>query len=268
VRARRRLPLFLLAALVVAAIAGTAALEMSRTKAGSYRSAVLADRPLAYWPMTEKFGSAIKDASGHERGLRLFNEPALGVAGPLKKDPATGMDLDGLNEHGETAGDLDFVGREPFSVEAWIEPQRGVNTYQRVLSNEFFALNVPRSGWDLYNNPRLGAGFEWFGFRGQKQAAVAVKSARALPLNTYTYVVGTFDGAALRLYVNGALVDTKRLKATAQLRPIPYPLTVGRIAGLPRDFYRGALAQVAIYGHDLSAARVGAHYRAARHPTG
>ena len=46
-----------------------------------------------------------------------------------------------------------------------------------------------------------------------------------LPLNTWHWVVGTYDGAAMKLYVDGNLVGTKSLPGT--IKVISGPVTIG-----------------------------------------
>ena len=79
-----------------------------------------------------------------------------------------------------------------------------------------------------------------------------------LALNTWYYVVATYDGAAAKLYVNGKLDG--ELKVTAVPKQTSDPLFIGRRTdGLFND---AAMADVAIYSVALSAGRIAAHWQA------
>jgi hypothetical protein len=95
-------------------------------------------------------------------------------------------------------------------------------------------------------------------FRVTSDGAPAILSNTTLALNTWYYVVATYDGAVAKLYVNGKLDGT--LKVTAVPKQTSDPLFIGRrMDGLFND---AALADVAIYSAALSAERIAAHWQA------
>ena len=117
--------------------------------------------------------------------------------------------------------------------------------------------------------PGGGAGSSWFEllnshhngeleFRVTSDGAPAVLSNATLALNTWYYVVATYDGAIAKIYINGKLDGT--LKVTAVPKQTSDPLFIGRrMDGLFAD---AALANVAIYSAALSPARIAAHWQA------
>jgi hypothetical protein len=70
-------------------------------------------------------------------------------------------------------------------------------------------------------------------------------------------VAGTYDGVALRLYVNGALVATT--PATSPMNATADPLLIGTKAGasIAGDHFHGLLDEVRVYGRALTAAEIG-----------
>jgi hypothetical protein len=77
--------------------------------------------------------------------------------------------------------------------------------------------------------------------------------------------VGTYDGTTARLYVNGALVDSTATNlALNTARPLR--IAAGENEAPPLYLLPGRVDEVAIYGTELSAARVQAHYSAATTP--
>jgi hypothetical protein len=75
------------------------------------------------------------------------------------------------------------------------------------------------------------------------------------------HVVGTYDGTATRLYVNGAQVATTALTGGATLNA--NPLMIGSWDG-SSEFFRGVIDEPAVYAGALSPACVAAHYDAGR----
>jgi hypothetical protein len=74
----------------------------------------------------------------------------------------------------------------------------------------------------------------------------------ALPLNTWTHVAATYDGATLRLYINGAQVSSQPhsgaiVTSTGALR------IGGDSAG---EYFQGLLDEIRIYNRALSPSEI------------
>ncbi|HYS28221.1 MAG TPA: LamG domain-containing protein, partial [Candidatus Limnocylindria bacterium] len=86
-----------------------------------------------------------------------------------------------------------------------------------------------------------------------------VTSLQLLALNTWYYVVATYDGTTAKLYINGKLDNS--LSVTAVPKQTNDSLTIGR---RPDGHFTNALIdEVAIYPTALSADRIAAHWRIA-----
>src|SRR5215216_5354529 len=72
------------------------------------------------------------------------------------------------------------------------------------------------------------------------------------------YVVGTYDGTTLRLYVDGKLARQKRVGRTVSLSPKTH-VEIGAWFG--QSSFEGTIDEVAIYNRSLDAATVADHYR-------
>ena len=105
-----------------------------------------------------------------------------------------------------------------------------------------------------FNGPRLEFTVIQSGTRRRLQTPSGVIVAGG----TY-HVVGTFDGAAQRLYVNGTQVASASLSGSASTTTAP--LVIGSWDGR-QEFFNGTLDEAAVYGSVLSAAQVRAHYDA------
>jgi concanavalin A-like lectin/glucanase superfamily protein len=74
-----------------------------------------------------------------------------------------------------------------------------------------------------------------------------------LPLNTWSHLAATYDGATLRLYVNGAQVSSRAL--TGAMRVTGQPLRIGGNA-VWAEWFSGRIDEVRVYSRALSAAQI------------
>ena len=74
-----------------------------------------------------------------------------------------------------------------------------------------------------------------------------------LPLNGWTHLATTYDGAALRLYVNGALVKSRAL--TGSIIASTGPLDIGSDA-VWGEYFQGLIDDVRVYNKALSQAQI------------
>jgi chitodextrinase len=75
----------------------------------------------------------------------------------------------------------------------------------------------------------------------------------ALPVNTWTHLASTYDGATLRLYVNGVQVDS--LAQTGNIVTSANPLQIGGDS-LYGQYFAGMIDEVRIYNVALTAAQI------------
>ncbi|MFH2021653.1 MAG: LamG-like jellyroll fold domain-containing protein, partial [archaeon] len=81
-----------------------------------------------------------------------------------------------------------------------------------------------------------------------------------LATNTWLYLVGTFDGNSINIYVNGILNDSNTVDGT-EIHDTGYSV---RIGSTPDDayFFKGYIDEVKIYNYSLSAQQILANYMA------
>src|SRR5207244_8606602 len=94
---------------------------------------------------------------------------------------------------------------------------------------------------------RPGMGGAW------RPGARIMVGPTGLGLNTWTHLAATFDGATVRLYVNGA--EAVSQAQTAPLTPTPGTLQIGADSYTGENF-AGRIDEVRIYNRALSAAEV------------
>ncbi len=218
----------------------------------SYPSAVLADNPIAYWRLGEKMSLKAHDQTSHGNDGTYAMTCTLGVVGALQNDTNTAVDFDGASSTVEIpAANLDFTGLTPFTVEGWVKVALLGTAFQHVINHESQA--APREGYALligFDNH-----LEFERFVDDQGITLTGPVAQA---ETWTYVVGTYDGVTLTLYVNAVPFATDLDRRPAKGLADPFYLG----AGETQKFYNGEIDEVAVYREALSATRVAAHYHA------
>ena len=218
---------------------------------GGYSSEVVLDSPVSYWRLGETSGTAAADQRGVNAGV-YTNSPTLGQASLLETDTANkAVRFDGVNDSVRVANSATLGLSSPLTLEAWIKPAAlpAAGRFASVLTKaESYSLQ--------FNGPRLEFTIMQNGTRRRLQAA-----AGAIVVGQTYHLVGTYDGATQRLYVNGAQVASAALSGPASVTT--RPLYIGSWNG-SSEFFNGTIDEAAVYGATLSPARVSAHYGAGK----
>jgi Concanavalin A-like lectin/glucanases superfamily len=221
-----------------------------------YRELVLADEPLGYWPLNDASGTTAMDASGNSRNGTLHGGVTL-QAGITMPDGSRGMRFDGVSGYISLPPSGLPAGSNPWTIECWCVP-----TNSTAGSNNGSLLTIGNNG-----TPD-GSGFitqhtsgGWFtGTFGHDAGPYGISPAGVL-----AHIVMGYDGSTLSLYQNGILINSRSGGTLALIEGYP---SIGSTnysypnAGVPNFFFNGGIAQVAVYGSALSAARIKAHYLA------
>ncbi len=212
-----------------------------------YEDTTLADSPAGFWPLGETSGNAATDLTGNANG-QYGNSYVQGDTGPILSVPNKATNFGGTGayvrlNHGASL--------EPTSVtvEAWIKPA-SIPVFDTLVALSPQAGNSENSianGYNLQFQGSLNGGNGKVFFNG-------VTSSIALPVGAWSYVVGTADANAVRIYVNGKQV------AAAAGSALNYGGTPNFDALITRYGFPGDIADVAIYPSVLSASQVSAHY--------
>jgi hypothetical protein len=130
------------------------------------------------------------------------------------------------------------------TIEVWVYPTRAGN-WQTVVLKE--ATNDLR--YALYASSDNGRPSGFFKIGGDR----SVYGSSALPLNAWSHLALTYDGATCRLYVNGIQTGSR-----AQTGNISTSTGVLRIGGNAAwgEYFQGTLDELRIYNRALSAAEI------------
>jgi hypothetical protein len=145
------------------------------------------------------------------------------------------------------AADLDLT--TGMTLEAWVQPTANATFWSAAIAKEQPSDPANDVAYALYtadggSKPPSVHGLFGSG-GGADKTAVGTSN---LTLNTWVHLAGTYDGTALRLYVNGALVATK-----AQTGSMTATTGALRIGGdFSKEYFTGLIDEVRVYNRALS----------------
>jgi Concanavalin A-like lectin/glucanases superfamily/Bacterial Ig-like domain len=209
-----------------------------------YAATVLGDEATAYWRLNETGAMATAvDQRGtspgaYRGGVLLAQQGALAGTD-------TAVSLDGVNDTVRVLDTPALNSAGALSFEAWVKPSALPASTASIARKEGqLQLRLMSTGsvrarlWKAANPIEIAT------------------PAGALIAGVWQHVAVTFDGAAARLYVDGALSASGAIAAPIDLTT--NALTLGSSVE-SYDWFAGALDEVALYGKALTPERVQAH---------
>lgn len=242
---------------VVRNLAGTATSDPARldvvvTPDIPYRQLIIGDGPVAYWRLNETTGDWAEDQVAANDGMYL-NGVLLGISGAVAGDPDPAAQFSAANQ---TKVEVPFspdLNPPVFTAEVWAKVTGGSGHRSPLTSRG----DSPQRGYIFYAEP--GNTWQFWTGTGQQVGWNSLQGP-AVSLNSWTHLVGTYDGTTKRFYVNGVEVSSN----TSLFGPNDeYTLRIG--AGATDDpvgnfFFEGAVDEVAIYAKVLTPTQVLTHY--------
>jgi hypothetical protein len=161
--------------------------------------------------------------------------------------------LDGVDDHIIIPHNLN-LNPANISVEAWIKA-KNTSAYQIVIDKGHG--NGNNSGWVLQIRP---AGIVDFCYGNGTLDYACATSTSILTDDAWHHVAGTFDGAEVKMYIDGNLEDSLAYSGTPQAND--QDVYIGAAWwGEPR-FFSGLIDEVQIFSRALSAEEIAATYNA------
>ncbi len=161
-------------------------------------------------------GKVVKDRSP------LGNDGVIDGGEVRKERAGRSLELDGLGGHVLIAEKTLFNFTNAITASLWVKAAE--------LRRNTVLFGVPHTN-ETWTTPMFGMyaveGRIVLGIWGTRDTGkVLVETAEALPLETWTLLTGTYDGAAVRLYVNGVLSAEK--PRTGPIARNGQPLILGK----------------------------------------
>jgi hypothetical protein len=222
----------------------------------AYSTAVAADSPTLWYQLGDRSPATAQDVSATPHNGIYQGGVTLGVPGPTSC--ATAASFDGSTGYVSNANIV--TSPATFSLEVWF------NTTTKnggLLAGFGSAVTGASGNYDrhIYLN---NAGQIYFGVSSNQ----TVHSTTAYNDGNWHQAVATIGPAGMILYIDGALAASSASPtASSQTYSgswrVGYDSLGGWSSAPHSNYFAGSLAEVAVYGTQLSAARVAAHYAAA-----
>jgi hypothetical protein len=148
------------------------------------------------------------------------------------------------------ANSLDLAGA--LTLEAWVYPT-AINGWETVILKEAsgdltYALYGDNNGNDVAGAPRRPT----LSLR-QGTTTYMGNGATQLALNTWTHLAATYDGANMRLYVNGSLAGTAARTGSVNVSANPLRIGGNNVWG---EWFNGRIDEVRVYSRALAAGEI------------
>ncbi len=198
---------------------------------------------IAAYGFSEGTGVSTADASG-----RGHTGSLSGAAWTSQGQFGGALSFNGTNARVSVADapDLDFT--TGMTIEAWVHPT-ALSGYRTVVLKE-----RPKGlAYALYAHdeaPRPA------GYLNTGSADLSAIGSSALPLNAWSHLAMTYDGAALRLYVNGVQVGTRAVSGSILSTTGLLQIGGNSVWG---EYFQGRIDEVRIYNRALAVGKIQSH---------
>lgn len=205
------------------------------------------------WRLNETAGPTATDAGDFARNGTYTGTVTYSQRSAV--DSGTAVLLNGSSGRIDCGDFYDFSGTAAFTVECWVKPTAiAASGFQRCVSKEI-TDGGGTQGWWLGIDPVTGKPMIARRLNGTSQE---IKSSVGLTADgLWHHIVGTYDGATLRIYVDG--VDRGNASSTQSINNHTGVLMFGARSDNSSHF-DGSIDEVAIYDAAIPAATVLEHW--------
>lgn len=210
--------------------------------------------PAIYWTFDEDAGTTATDEV-YSNVLTLQNG-ATWATGRF----GAALSLDGTNDRADAPNSASLDITAPaLTVAVWVNLTSTAD-WQQIIAKvkETGAFTSPYFAWHLFGGHFSGT--QWtpmFQVVNSGGTSVNAASAVAADYGAWVHLAGVYDGATVKVYVNG--VERGSAAQTGDIISYAQPLYVGS-HGLPAEFAEGLVDDLRIYTNALTAAQVDALY--------
>jgi TM2 domain-containing membrane protein YozV len=195
---------------------------------------------VAAWGFNEGAGTTVADASGNGNTGTIS-----GAAWSIQGRYGSALSFNGTNSVVviNSAPSLNLT--TGMTLSAWVYPTANESGWRTIMQREVNAYYLHASSGSGVLFPAAGGTF------GSVDNSLV--APYAIPVSTWSHLAVTYDGAALRLFVNGAQVNS--VLQTAPIETNTKPLRIGGNSPYG-EYFQGLIDEVRIYNRALTAAEI------------
>ncbi len=244
------------------AVAKTASTEPAAANASEEK----APQPAAYWRFDDGTGTTAKDSitSANNGTLNNMASPPTGSSGWQTEDNCIAskcLAFDGTDDYVGVESAAAKYGYSNYSVSLWYKSFATTADQKMVMRRASGGGNVNFAlGFDATYHPTI--------FFYNSSTIYSAVSPDVGTTNSWTHLMGTWDGTNLKLYVNGVLKATSTPGATPSTGTMSTDIGRDPTDTAHRNYFRGILDDVKIYNYTRTAAQVQADFNARGNPQG
>jgi chitodextrinase len=193
---------------------------------------------VAAYAFSEGSGTTVADLSGNAN-----NGSIVGATWTTAGKYGKALTFNGTSSHVDIPDAASLHLGSAMTLEAWVNPATAPSGWKDIVykGNDNYYLEAAGG-----TKPAGGGTF------GGTNANVFGTSA--LTVGAWTHIAVTYDGAALRFYVNGTLAGTQA--KTGAITASTNPLQIGGDNFWSKQFFNGTIDEVRVYNIALSAAAI------------
>ena len=229
---------------------------LSSTAINNYYLATLPDEPgelLAYWPMNEGSGSLAEEIINANDAVVNGATWTTGVLG-------NGLNFDGDDYLESPTSYLLNIDDLELTVEAWVkwgvDPSTADGWANIIYKDSLYSGGPHYQMQHSANNSR----FEWV-VSTTDDTNKYIWSTSTTTNGGWYYLVGTYDGAETKLYVNGVLENSSSLTGELQSSNSPVYIGSGNSSSSTLNrFFQGDIDEVKIHDKVLTAEEIATNY--------
>jgi hypothetical protein len=197
---------------------------------------------VAAYGFNEGSGTTVADSSGHGNNGTIYGGASWTTSGKF----GSALNFDGVNDMVVVPASASLNVGAALTLEAWVYPTGTQNGWRTIVNKDVDAYNLSASNPAGNLRPAGGGTVSSTGWE-------EADGPSAIPVNAWRHLALTYDGANLRLYVNGVQVASQ--PASGTLESNSNQLSFGGNAPYG-EFFKGRIDEVRVYNRALSASEI------------
>lgn len=194
---------------------------------------------------------SLYDSSGNNRTLTLAG--GANADSTTKKLGGASYNFDGIDDALYTTAS-GFDGLSALTVSAWIYVDTKGN-FEHIIAKGFGVSSADVMAWLIFFDDSADQKL-YFGV-SNGSSKFEILSDSAITTGTWIHVVGHWDGATVRMYLNNVLqASTLACSSMANINDVTYPLTFGRRPVNNDAYFDGRLDEVLIWSRAISLSEI------------